>query len=201
MFFAVFWTAYLPICIVILSLAGERLMHSVRQLRVPAWIASSNRRRIRRGRSEDSEAVLGDPMHEPVISGGAVRKLWAGETELYRQHLLRLDAESRRNRFGGAVSDEFIRLYSGPSTLNGAVIYGFFCRGRLTRRCRVAPAFARRRSRDGVEHRADVAEPRRGNGVARARAARGAQPEDRTPAYALPRRKPTHAAAGAEIRR
>ena len=131
MFFAVFWTAYLPICIVILSLAGERLMHSVRQLRVPAWIASSNRRRIRRGRSEDSEAVLGDPMHEPVISGGAVRKLWAGETELYRQHLLRLDAESRRNRFGGAVSDEFIRLYSGPSTPNGAVIYGFFVEGVL----------------------------------------------------------------------
>jgi len=56
-------------------------------------------------------------MHEPLISGGAVRKLWVGETELYRQHLLRLDAESRRNRFGGAVSDEFIRLYSGPSTL------------------------------------------------------------------------------------
>src|SRR5262249_22267432 len=40
-------------------------------------------------------------------------------------------AESRRNRFGGAVSDEFIRLYSGPSTLNGAVIYGFFVEGGL----------------------------------------------------------------------
>jgi len=47
-------------------------------------------------------------MHEPLISGGVVRRLWAGETELYRQHLLRLDAGSRRNRFGGAVSDEFI---------------------------------------------------------------------------------------------
>src|SRR5262249_20296327 len=67
----------------------------------------------------------------PLISAGAVRKLWVGETELYRQHLLRLDAESRRNRFGGAVSDEFIRRYSGPSTLNGAVIYGFFVEGVL----------------------------------------------------------------------
>src|SRR5262245_6065000 len=76
-------------------------------------------------------AEFGDPMHEPLISGGAVRKLWVGETELYRQHLLRLDTESRRNRFGGAVSDEFIRLYSGPSTLNGAVIYGFFVEGVL----------------------------------------------------------------------
>ena len=70
-------------------------------------------------------------MHEPLIFGGAVRKLWVGETELYRQHLLRLDAESRRNRFGGAVSDEFIRRYSGPSALNGAVIYGFFVEGGL----------------------------------------------------------------------
>jgi GNAT superfamily N-acetyltransferase len=70
-------------------------------------------------------------MYEPLISGGSVRKLWVGETELYRQHLLRLDAESRRNRFGGAVSDEFIRRYSGPSALNGAVIYGFFVDGVL----------------------------------------------------------------------
>jgi GNAT superfamily N-acetyltransferase len=70
-------------------------------------------------------------MYEPLISGGTVRKLWVGETELYRQHLLRLDAESRRNRFGGAVSDEFIRRYSGPFALSGAVIYGFFVDGVL----------------------------------------------------------------------
>ena len=70
-------------------------------------------------------------MHEPLISGGVVRRLWVGESELYRQHLLRLDAESRRNRFGGVVSDEFIRRYSGPSALNGAVIYGFFVEGVL----------------------------------------------------------------------
>src|SRR5262249_16801882 len=83
------------------------------------------------GPSDGSEAVLGDPMPDPLISAGAVRKLGVGETELYRQHLLRLDAESRRNRFGCAVSDEFIRRSSGPSTLNGAVIYGFFVEGVL----------------------------------------------------------------------
>src|SRR6266508_2127792 len=70
-------------------------------------------------------------MHEPLIDGGTIRKLWIGEAELYREHLLRLDAESRRNRFGGAVSDELIRKYSGPSALNGAVIYGFFFEGVL----------------------------------------------------------------------
>ena len=48
MFFLLFWTAYIPVCMVILAVAGERLMHSFRQLRVHAWIASSNRRRTRR---------------------------------------------------------------------------------------------------------------------------------------------------------
>ena len=68
-------------------------------------------------------------MHEPLISGGAVRKLWVGESELYRQHLLRLDAESRRNRFGGAVADEFIERYAEPCALRDAVVYGFFVDG------------------------------------------------------------------------
>ena len=49
MFFSLFWTAYIPVCMVILAIAGERLMHSFRRLRVHAWIASSNRRRTRRG--------------------------------------------------------------------------------------------------------------------------------------------------------
>src|SRR5262249_56147961 len=54
-----------------------------------------------------------------------------GEGGLWRRHLRGLDGERRRHRFGGAVSDEFIRRYSGPSTLNGAVIYGFFVEGVL----------------------------------------------------------------------
>jgi GNAT superfamily N-acetyltransferase len=70
-------------------------------------------------------------MYEPLVSGGTVRRLWIGETELYRQHLLRLDAESRRSRFGGAVSDEFIRRYAEPSALSSAIIYGFFVDGVL----------------------------------------------------------------------
>jgi GNAT superfamily N-acetyltransferase len=70
-------------------------------------------------------------MYEDLIFGGAVRRLWFGETELYCQHLLRLDAESRRNRFGGAVSDEFIQRYAEPSALSSAIIYGFFVDGVL----------------------------------------------------------------------
>ena len=55
-------------------------------------------------------------MHEPLIDFGAIRKLWVGETDRYRDHLLRLDMESRRSRFGGGVSDEFIRRYVEIST-------------------------------------------------------------------------------------
>ena len=70
-------------------------------------------------------------MHEPLIDGGVIRKLWISETELYREHLLRLDGESRRNRFGGGVSDDFIRSYVDLSIGLDAVIHGFFVDGAL----------------------------------------------------------------------
>src|SRR5260370_7866536 len=81
-------------------------------------------------------------MHEHLIDGGSVRKLWIGETILYREHLLRLDAESRRNRFGGAVSDDFIRTYSEPSGLSDAVIHGFFVEGVLRGAAELRPLAA-----------------------------------------------------------
>ena len=71
-------------------------------------------------------------MDEALTYGGSIRRLlWVGEAELYRGHLLRLDAESRRNRFGGAVSDDFIREYCEPGALRGAIIYGFLVDGVL----------------------------------------------------------------------
>ncbi len=45
--------------------------------------------------------------------------------------LLRLDGESRRNRFGGGVSDDFIRGYVDLSIGLDAVIHGFFVDGAL----------------------------------------------------------------------
>jgi len=72
------------------------------------------------------DRISGDPMDEALTYGGSIRRLWVGEAELYRGHLLRLDAENRRDRFGGAVSDNFIRGYCEPRALSGAIIYGFF---------------------------------------------------------------------------
>ena len=45
-------------------------------------------------------------MHQVFIEAGLIRKLWNVETRVYRDHLLRLDHESRRNRFCGAIADD-----------------------------------------------------------------------------------------------
>jgi GNAT superfamily N-acetyltransferase len=60
-----------------------------------------------------------------------IRKLWIGEADIYRDHLLRLDADSRRNRFAGTVSDEFVRNYAELSFGIDALIHGFFVDGTL----------------------------------------------------------------------
>jgi len=60
-----------------------------------------------------------------------IRKLWIGEAKLYRDHLLRLDPQSRRNRFAGAVADEFVRNYADLAFGIDAVIHGFFVDGTL----------------------------------------------------------------------
>ncbi|HSR75760.1 MAG TPA: GNAT family N-acetyltransferase [Xanthobacteraceae bacterium] len=70
-------------------------------------------------------------MHNVLVDGGTIRKLWIGEAAKYRDHLLRLDPESRRNRFGGAVSDEFIENFVELTLGLDAVIHGFFVDGML----------------------------------------------------------------------
>src|SRR6188768_3606615 len=69
-------------------------------------------------------------MHEP-LTDGVIRKMWIDRAGPYRDHLLRLDKDSRRNRFGGAVSDEFIENYIELSLGLDAVIHGFFVDGIL----------------------------------------------------------------------
>jgi GNAT superfamily N-acetyltransferase len=70
-------------------------------------------------------------MHEPLPDGGVIRKLWSGETGAYRDHLLRLDPESRHRRFSGAVSDEFIGRHAATAADAGVVVHGFFIDGVL----------------------------------------------------------------------
>jgi GNAT superfamily N-acetyltransferase len=70
-------------------------------------------------------------MRDPLPHGTVIRKLWIGEADIYRDHLLRLDADSRRNRFAGTVSDEFVRDYAELSFGIDALIHGFFVDGTL----------------------------------------------------------------------
>jgi len=70
-------------------------------------------------------------MHEPLPDGGAIRKLWIGETDAYRDHLLRLDRESRRRRFSGTVSDDVIARHAATANGIGVVVHGFFVDGVL----------------------------------------------------------------------
>jgi len=70
-------------------------------------------------------------MGEPLVEGGVIRKLWIGEAEQYRDHLLRLDPDSRRNRFGGAVDDDVIRRHVDTIDGLGVLLHGFFVDGVL----------------------------------------------------------------------
>ena len=70
-------------------------------------------------------------MTELLPEGGTIRKLWIGETDAYRDHLLRLDHESRHRRFSGAVSDEVIARHAATAKGLDVVVYGFFVDGVL----------------------------------------------------------------------
>ncbi len=57
--------------------------------------------------------------------------MWPQESDKFRDHLIRLDSESRRMRFGMAVSEEFIKDYASHIGDMGCVIYGFFVDGEI----------------------------------------------------------------------
>ena len=70
-------------------------------------------------------------MNELLPDGGTIRKLWIGETGAYRDHLLRLDHESRYRRFSGAVSDDVIARHAATAKGLSVVVHGFFVDGVL----------------------------------------------------------------------
>lgn len=69
-----------------------------------------------------------DDHHE---APGLIRKLWFGESDRFREHLLRLDPESRANRFGTPVTDYFIEQYAAHALSADAIVHGYFVDGVL----------------------------------------------------------------------
>jgi RimJ/RimL family protein N-acetyltransferase len=64
-------------------------------------------------------------MSEHRFWGGSIRKLWPAETEKFRDHLLRLDKESRRMRFAHGVSDAFIEDHARRMSDMGGIVYAY----------------------------------------------------------------------------
>lgn len=56
---------------------------------------------------------------------GTIRTLSPSEMPLLRDHLLRLDRVSRRNRFNGVVDDSFIEAYAAKSARDGTIVVAY----------------------------------------------------------------------------
>jgi len=59
------------------------------------------------------------------LAGGGVRTLQQEELPLLRDHLLRLDSGSRRDRFNGCMDDGFIERYAAKCAHDGTVIIAY----------------------------------------------------------------------------
>jgi len=70
-------------------------------------------------------------MTESHFWGGTFRKLWPTETEKFRDHLLRLDNETRRMRFGMPVNDQFIKDYASQVCDWDSVVHAFIVGGEV----------------------------------------------------------------------
>lgn len=70
-------------------------------------------------------------MSELQAGEGIIRRLWPTETDKFRDHLLRLDKDSRRLRFAHSVSDVFIEDYASRMSEYGSVVYGYVLDGKV----------------------------------------------------------------------
>jgi RimJ/RimL family protein N-acetyltransferase len=78
-----------------------------------------------------NEAVAPREERQEGSFPGHIRRLWPGEEAALRDHLLRLDPESRRSRFGSPVNGHFIERYASRALRSGSVVHGFFADGEL----------------------------------------------------------------------
>jgi RimJ/RimL family protein N-acetyltransferase len=60
-----------------------------------------------------------------VSPAGMIRQLRPSDLPLFREHLLRLDAESRRDRFNGFTDDTFVSTYADRCFADGTTVIGY----------------------------------------------------------------------------
>ncbi|MDA7946545.1 MAG: GNAT family N-acetyltransferase [Hyphomicrobiaceae bacterium] len=78
-------------------------------------------------------------MDRKQIETGSTRKLFVTEYHKYCDHLLKLDGESRRMRFGMAVDDQFIRNYADRLQDLKSIIYGHTVDGEVRAAAELRP--------------------------------------------------------------
>jgi GNAT superfamily N-acetyltransferase len=70
-------------------------------------------------------------MSQTETHARAVRRLYRPDLPLFKEHLLRLDSETRRDRFGLQVSDEYLENYAELCFAPDALTYGYFEDGQI----------------------------------------------------------------------
>ena len=70
-------------------------------------------------------------MSSSLVRPTLIRRIRPDESDLYRDFLLDLDPQSRRDRFCGSVSDEYLIQHAQRILASGTVLYGCFHDGRL----------------------------------------------------------------------
>lgn len=71
------------------------------------------------------------PANIGLAERGSIRTLTAREMPLLREHLLRLDPESRRDRFNGAADEKFIDAYAARCLADGTVVIAYVEDGKV----------------------------------------------------------------------
>jgi ribosomal protein S18 acetylase RimI-like enzyme len=66
-----------------------------------------------------------------MATRGVIRRLWAGEREQVRDHLLRLNSDDRMLRFGGYASDAHITAYCEKLDWSPLLVVGYVTGGEV----------------------------------------------------------------------
>jgi GNAT superfamily N-acetyltransferase len=81
--------------------------------------------------NSDADSQEGLIMSDLSAGEGTIRRLWPTETDKFRDHLLRLDKDSRRLRFAHSVSDAFVEDYASRMAEYGSLVYGHVVDGKV----------------------------------------------------------------------
>jgi RimJ/RimL family protein N-acetyltransferase len=68
---------------------------------------------------------------DQTVRRGSIRRLWRADLAAYRDHLLRLDLQTRRDRFSGAVSDAFLERYAERAFAEDRIVLAYMIGGEV----------------------------------------------------------------------